>query len=162
MSRMKVGIVDIEGKRAELAAIPKGCISHKRINGKVYCYRQWTEGGKTRSEYLSQEEAERFKKLIVRRRARPSAFKLLFASGEFDMVVTNPQQGTCDICEIKHTAEPSDEQFRHLTDSKKCAAAEKTFGRISSRIVYYRGPDFNHESGVLYRNVEKYLSGLGG
>lgn len=93
--------------------------------------------------------------------ARPSAFKLLFASGEFDMVVTNPQKGTCDICEIKHAAEPCDEQFRHLIDSKKCAVAEKTFGRIASRIVYYRGPDFNHESGVLYRNVEKYLSGLG-
>lgn len=69
MVRVKAGIVDIEGKRAELATIPKGCISHKRINGKVYCYRQWTEGGKTRSEYLSQAEAERFKKLIVRRRA---------------------------------------------------------------------------------------------
>ena len=55
MVRVKAGIVDIEGKRAELAAIPKGCISHKRINGKVYCYRQWTEGGKTRSDGTSLE-----------------------------------------------------------------------------------------------------------
>ena len=92
--------------------------------------------------------------------ARPSAFKLLFASGEFDMVVTNPQKGTCDICEIKHTAERTDEQFRHLVDPEKCAVAEKAFGRIASRVVYYRGPDFDHASGIRYRNVENYLTGL--
>ena len=91
---------------------------------------------------------------------RPSAFKVLFPSGEFDMVVTDPREGTCDICEIKHTAERTDEQFRHLVDPEKCAAAEKSFGRIASRIVYYRGDDFDHASGVKYRNVERYLSGL--
>ena len=37
----------------ELAALPKGCIFQKRIRGKVTFYRQWTEGGKTRSQYLS-------------------------------------------------------------------------------------------------------------
>ena len=92
-------------------------------------------------------------------RTRSSAFKVLFPSGEFDMVVTDPQKGTCDICEIKHTAERADEQFRHLVDPEKCAAAEKSFGRIASRTVYYRGPDFDHASGVKYRNVEKYLQG---
>ena len=91
---------------------------------------------------------------------RPSAFKVLFPSGEFDMVVTNPRKGTCDICEIKHTAEPADEQFRHLVDPEKCAVAERSFGRVASRIVYYRGPDFDHVSGVSYRNVEKYLKSL--
>lgn len=91
---------------------------------------------------------------------QPSAFKVLFSSGEFDMVVTDPRKGTCDICEIKHTAERADEQCRHLVDPDKCAAAEKSFGRIASRIVYYRGPDFDHANGVKYRNVETYLSGL--
>ena len=94
--------------------------------------------------------------------ARPSAFKALFPSGEFDMVVTDPQRGTCDVCEIKHTAERTDEQFRHLVDPEKCAMAEKSFGRIASRIVYYRGPDVNLANGVRYRNVEHYLLGLRG
>ena len=61
-------IADIVQMQQELATIPKGCISHKRINGKVYRYRQWTEEGKTRSEYLSEEEAEQFKVRIARRR----------------------------------------------------------------------------------------------
>ena len=90
--------------------------------------------------------------------AKPSAFKVLFPSGEFDMVVTDPQKGTCGICEIEHAAERTDEQFRHLVDPEKCAAAEKSFGRIASRVVYYRGPDFDHASGVKYRNVENYLA----
>ena len=62
------------------------------------------------------------------------------------------------ICEIKHTAERTDDQFRHLVDPEKCAAAERSFGRIASRVVYYRGPDFDHASGVKYRNVENYLA----
>ena len=64
----EIRMVDIKDLRKELATIPKGCISHKRIKGKVYCYRQWTEEGKTRSEYLSKEEAEQFKVQIARRR----------------------------------------------------------------------------------------------
>ena len=35
---------------------------------------------------------------------------------------------------------------------------DKSFGRIASRVVYYRGPDFDHASGVKYRNVENYLA----
>ena len=76
------------------------------------------------------------------------------------MVVTDPQRGMCDISEIKHIAERTDETFRHQVDPEKCAAAEKSFGRIASRVVYYRGSDFDRANGVSYRNVENYLSGL--
>lgn len=87
-------------------------------------------------------------------------FKLMFESGEFDMVVRDLKSGTCEICEIKHSKEAVDEQFRHLVDTGKCAQVERLFGRISSRKVYYRGPDFLHPSGVEYLNVEKYLKNL--
>ena len=50
--------------------------------------------------------------------------------------------------------------IRHLVDTDKCAQVERLFGRISSRKVYYRGPDFIHPSGVEYLNVEKYLKNL--
>ena len=87
-------------------------------------------------------------------------FKLMFESGEFDMVVRDLKSGTCEICEIKHSKEPVDEQFRHLVDADKCAQVERLFGRISSRKVYYRGRGFLHPSGIEYVNVEKYLKGL--
>ena len=64
------------------------------------------------------------------------------------------------VCEIKHTAERADEQFRHLVDPEKYAVAEKSFGRITSRVVYYRGPDFDHASGVKYRNEVRGLLAL--
>ena len=87
-------------------------------------------------------------------------FKLMFDSGEFDMVVRDLKTGTCEVCEIKHSREAVDGQFRHLVDAAKCALTEKLFGRIAARKVYYRGPDFTHPSGVEYRNVEGYLRNL--
>lgn len=88
-------------------------------------------------------------------------FKLMFESGEFDMVVRDLRTGTCEICEIKHSREAVDEQFRHLVDSDKCAQVERLFGRISARKVYYRGPSFSHPRGVDYVNVENYLQRMG-
>ena len=87
-------------------------------------------------------------------------FKLMFESGEFDMVVRDLRAGTCEICEIKHSRERVDEQFRHLVDPEKCEQVERIFGRISARKVYYRGADFVHPSGVEYHNVESYLKNL--
>lgn len=87
-------------------------------------------------------------------------FKLMFESGEFDMVVRDLKTGMCEICEIKHSQEAVDDQFRHLLDKEKCAQTERLFGRIASRKVYYRGPDFVHPSGIVYCNVEDYLKSL--
>jgi len=84
-------------------------------------------------------------------------FKLMFANGEFDMVVRDLRTGTCEICEIKHSREAVDDQFRHLVDTDKCAQVERLFGRISARKVYYRGPGFVHPRGVEYVNVEGHL-----
>ena len=87
-------------------------------------------------------------------------FKLQFESGEFDMVVRDLGTQTCRLFEVKHSKERADEQFRHLVDTDLLSRTEKAFGKISSRVVLYRGDDFDHPSGVSYRNVESYLKGL--
>ena len=87
-------------------------------------------------------------------------FKLQFESGEFDMVVRNLDARTCELFEVKHSKERTDEQFRHLVDADLVSRTEKAFGRVSSRIVLYRGADFDHPDGVAYRNVETYLKNL--
>ena len=87
-------------------------------------------------------------------------FKLQFESGEFDMVVRNLSSGTCRLYEVKHSQERADEQFRHLVDSELLSRTEKAFGKVVARTVLYRGPDFDHVSGISYRNVERYLKGL--
>ena len=92
--------------------------------------------------------------------AGKEVFKLQFESGEFDMVIRDLGTRTCAIFEVKHSRERADEQFRHLVDAQLLSRTEKAFGKVISRTVLYRGPDFDHDSGVLYRNVEGYLKGL--
>jgi len=92
--------------------------------------------------------------------AGKEVFKLQFESGEFDMVVRDLGTRTCKLFEVKHSMERFDEQFRHLVDARLLSRTEKAFGKVVSRTVLYRGPDFDHDSGVLYRNVEGYLKGL--
>ena len=52
----------------EIATLPVGYISNKKINGKIQQYLQWTENGKKKSRYLDSESAEELKPLIEKRR----------------------------------------------------------------------------------------------
>lgn len=53
---------------AELPTLPHGYISHKTINGKVYDYLQSKVSGKTVSEYLKGNDAERIGKQLSLRK----------------------------------------------------------------------------------------------
>ena len=86
-------------------------------------------------------------------------FRLQFAVGEFDMVVFNPAEGSCELYEIKHSKEIVSEQCRHLLDKKKCADTEFRYGTIIGKYVVYRGANAEVD-GVRYLNVEEYLKKL--
>ncbi len=86
-------------------------------------------------------------------------FKLVFAKGEFDMVLFDPEAACCYIYEVKHSTEAVDEQYRHLIDDEKCKATEFRFGPIMGRYVIYRGQS-KEMNKVSYLNVEEYLNGL--
>ena len=83
----------------------------------------------------------------------------MFARGEFDMVVFDPEAAKCSIYEIKHSMEIVEEQYRHLIDAEKCAATEFRFGPITGKYVIYRGQT-QDVNGIHYLNVEEYLKGL--
>lgn len=91
---------------------------------------------------------------------KKEVFVLQFPIGEFDMVVFDPAAGSCQIFEIKHSAEVVPQQYRHLIDEEKCAQTEHRFGPITGRFVLYRGENRALENGVIYQNVEKYLKQL--
>ena len=86
-------------------------------------------------------------------------FKLIFAVGEFDMVVFDPEAACCTIYEIKHSTERVAEQCKHLVDPKKCEDTEFRYGPIMDKVVIYRGETVE-ESGIHYVNVEEYLKRL--
>lgn len=86
-------------------------------------------------------------------------YHVQFAVGEFDMVVYDPKALTCSIYEIKHSKELVPDQYRHLIDENKCAAAEHRFGKITGKYVIYRGAP-GESAGIHYLNVEEYLKSL--
>lgn len=90
---------------------------------------------------------------------KKQVFVLQFPVGEFDMVVFDPNTGSCRIFEIKHSEEAAPQQYRHLIDAEKCAQTEHRYGPITGRFVLYRGKDQVVE-GIQYQNVEEYLKTL--
>lgn len=93
--------------------------------------------------------------------AKPNCevFKVIFASGEFDMVVFDPEKECCFIYEIKHSGEMDANQYKHLVDKDKCSETEFRFGEIKGKYVIYRGLPCNVD-GIQYLNVEEYLENL--
>ena len=91
---------------------------------------------------------------------KKQVFQLQFAVGEFDMVVADNANATCEIYEVKHSKEQAKEQFRHLIDEEKLKNTEFRYGKITKRTVIYRGENATLENGIEYRNVEDYLKSL--
>ena len=94
-------------------------------------------------------------------------FRLQFAVGEFDMVVFNPNEGNCQIYEVKHSNKIVLQQCKHLLDTEKLKETEFRYGPITGKYVIYRGENAllkdvikNIEENVSYLNVEEYLKQL--
>lgn len=91
---------------------------------------------------------------------KKQVFVLQFPIGEFDMVVFDPEAGSCQIFEIKHSEEAVSQQYRHLVNEEKCAKTEHRYGSITGKFVLYRGKS-RVVDGIPYQNVEEYLRNLG-
>lgn len=91
---------------------------------------------------------------------KKQVFVLQFPIGEFDMVVFDPEAGSCQIFEIKHSEEAVSQQYRHLVNEEKCAQTEHRYGSITGKFVLYRGKN-QVVDGIPYQNVEEYLRNLG-
>lgn len=61
----------------EIATLPIGYISKKTIGGKIRYYRQWTENGKIKSKYISNEEYDEVSQAIARRKELQKQLKEL-------------------------------------------------------------------------------------
>ena len=90
---------------------------------------------------------------------KKQVFVLQFPVGEFDMVIFDPEAGSCRIFEIKHSEKAVPQQYRHLIDAEKCAQTEHRYGTITGKFVLYRG-ESQVVDGIPYQNVEEYLKSL--
>lgn len=87
-------------------------------------------------------------------------FKLMFISGEFDMVIFDKENSVCAIYEIKHSDQYVREQARHLLDEEKLRLTSLRFGKLVGRFVLYLGENLDTEDGIAYRNAEQFLKNL--
>ena len=88
------------------------------------------------------------------------AFKLTMSASEFDMVIYDDEQDTCELYEVKHSAEIVEHQYHVLTDEVECALVEKKYGTIIKKCVLYRGKPTTLDNGIEYQNVDEYLMQL--
>lgn len=91
-------------------------------------------------------------------------FRLQFAVGEFDMVIFDPEEGHCELYEIKHSTALVPEQCKHLLDEQKCKDTEFRYGKITGKYIIYRGETKELQvaisgtvENIQYLNVEEYL-----
>ena len=61
----------------EIAKLPIGSITTKRVNGHVYHYHRWSENGERSEKYLSADEVAPLKEQIDRRKALEAELRLL-------------------------------------------------------------------------------------
>ena len=87
-------------------------------------------------------------------------FKLTFAVGEYDMVVYDSKENTCECYEIKYSDQIVSAQTRYLVDEEKLKQTSGRFGNITKRCVLYRGKNMILDDGIVYQNVEEYLKSL--
>ena len=94
--------------------------------------------------------------------ARPGkkVFKLQFQVGEFDMVVADENNITCELYEIKHSNKVIPSQYENLIDEGKCEKTEFRYGKITGKYVIYRGESIVLDNNIKYLNAEEYLKQL--
>lgn len=88
------------------------------------------------------------------------AFKFKFdLGGEFDMIIYDKNDYTCELYEIKHSEKATKEQTRHLLNQEKTKLIENKYGKIIKKAVLYCGKDTNIGD-IQYINVENLLMKL--
>ncbi len=118
------------------------------------------------SEHILEEVRGRMMEEIVLLETFKSAkknkrvFKLTFSVGEYDMVIYDSKENTCECYEIKHSNQIVPAQTKYLIDEEKRNQTSKRFGNITKRCVLYRGEDTILENRIEYMNVENYLKGV--
>ncbi len=74
---MEDRVREIEELEQQIGELPIGYISRKNIHGKTRYYRQWTENGKIKSQYIKEEDLETVEEQITRRRELQQRLKEL-------------------------------------------------------------------------------------
>lgn len=77
--------------------------------------------------------------------------------GEYDLLVRNKENNTYYAFEIKHTINPSKQQYETLQNNDITEFANNHFGKRLGVAVLYRGDNFKTDEGIIYLNISDFL-----
>lgn len=115
---------EIERLKEQIAALPVGYISKKTIKGKLRFYRQWTEGGKVKSQYIKEGEYELVAEQIRRRKELEAKLKELTKAARKAPL---PATGAADY----ETAVITGKELRSMTESVMGWQKRDCFDRLT-------------------------------
>lgn len=84
-----------------------------------------------------------------------------FAPGRYGFVIADDEELTCEIVIVTTDSERDPSHQRYIDDPSRLDVLEHRYGTITSREILYNGRDARLASGVVYRNLAKYLTRLG-
>ena len=84
-----------------------------------------------------------------------------FAPGRYGFVIADDEELSCEIVVVTTDAERDPPHQRYIDDPSRLDVLEHRYGTITSREILYNGRDARLTSGVVYRNLAKYLTRLG-
>lgn len=117
---------EIMSLQEQIAALPVGYISKKTIKGKVRFYRQWTENGKVKSQYIKDGEYEMIAEQIRMRKELEAKLKELKRKAAKDMSV--PLSSAADY----ETAVIAGDALRSLTEDVMQWERRKSFSPLTT------------------------------
>lgn len=77
--------------------------------------------------------------------------------GEYDMLVYDKSANSYYAFEIKHTSEPSSEQYKHLMNENFMEIIDYMYGNKENVAVLYNGKPFKVSNGVVYLNIADFV-----
>ena len=86
-AEITIRIAELE---AQIAELPRGSVVYKSIKGKKWPYLQWTEGGKSKSQFVKEEELALVTEQVAQRKAMQAELKSLKAKAPKQTQVTLP------------------------------------------------------------------------
>lgn len=88
------------------------------------------------------------------------AFKLILSRSEFDMVIYDSIENTCEAYEVKHSDVIVPRQYHVLSDEEQCEQVMQQYGKITRKCIIYKGKSCMLDNGIEYINAEEYLTSL--
>lgn len=110
----------------QIAGLPVGSISKKRVNGREYSYHRWTENKKRVEKYIPADEADELRTQIEQRKALEAELKMLRKK----------------VPKLKNSAEPLHEFTTNVRTGQSLRAFSDPVRKLKKRECYRELHDF--------------------